>query len=132
MAKNLKPGITAEVGDVVFGAGEVIVDDNDLVTSAKKALRKMRTDKSGPAGDENAHADNATHQSGSRRLKNSVETLLPHLLNNLFDILRMLFCRHQKSIRGVNHDDVVHTEKGNNPPGCADHYSAGVVWVDFR
>ena len=47
--------VPLEVLDVVDAAGGEVVEDVDLVTAKQTSIREMGADKSGAAGDQNAH-----------------------------------------------------------------------------
>ena len=48
--------IFEEMRDVLFAAGEEIIDANDIVAVLEQPVAKMGAKKSGAAGDEYAHA----------------------------------------------------------------------------
>ena len=50
VAHDLEIGIVQEMGDVVFRAGEIIVDAENVVAALQQLLAQMRTQKSGATG----------------------------------------------------------------------------------
>jgi hypothetical protein len=54
VAQELEPVIVEEVLDVLAGAGEEVVEADDLVAGAEQLLAEVRAEKSGAAGDEDA------------------------------------------------------------------------------
>jgi hypothetical protein len=53
MAHQLEARMLQEVIDILFGAGEKIVDAEDCVTIFEQALAKMRSKEAGASCDEN-------------------------------------------------------------------------------
>ena len=53
MADAFEVRISQEVTDIVLASGKEVVEAQDLMSLDKKPLAEMRTEKAGPAGNEN-------------------------------------------------------------------------------
>ena len=51
---SLQPGVVPQVEQVRFGAGEIIVQAEDVVILAQQVLHQMGADEPRPAGDQDA------------------------------------------------------------------------------
>ena len=57
MAQQLEVGIVEQMGDVVLGPGEEIIQAEHVVAGIEQAIAEMRAEKPRPAGDEDAFAE---------------------------------------------------------------------------
>ena len=53
VTNELEARVAEQMRDVGLGAGEEIVDANDIVALSKEPVTKVRTEESGPASNEN-------------------------------------------------------------------------------
>ena len=54
MPHELEPGVVEQVGDVVLGAGEEVVDTQHVMALREQAVAQVAAQKAGAAGDEDA------------------------------------------------------------------------------
>jgi len=59
--QQLEIGVVEQVGDVVFGAGEEVVDTDDVVAVGEEALAEVAAEEAGAAGDEDAFSQGVGH-----------------------------------------------------------------------
>ncbi len=57
MAHQLEIRVVEEMGDVVLGAGEEVVETDDVVAFSEQALAEMAAEEAGAAGDEDAFSE---------------------------------------------------------------------------
>ena len=58
---RLEMRVAQEMGDIVLPPGEIIVDAEYVVASGEQAFAQMRSEKPGPAGDEDTLGYHAGH-----------------------------------------------------------------------
>jgi hypothetical protein len=54
-ADKLEAGVSEEMGDVLGGAGNEVIDRDDLVALREEAIAKVGADEPGPTGNERPH-----------------------------------------------------------------------------
>jgi hypothetical protein len=54
VAQKLKMGIVDQMNNVIFGAGIIIINTNNVVPLIDEAFAKMRSEESSTAGDKNS------------------------------------------------------------------------------
>jgi hypothetical protein len=57
VAHQLEIRVVEEMGDVVLGAGEEVVETDDVVAFSEQALAEMAAEEAGAAGDEDAFSE---------------------------------------------------------------------------
>jgi hypothetical protein len=54
VADQLEEGVAQEVANILFGAGEVVIEAEDLVTFGQQPFAEVRADEARPAGHQHA------------------------------------------------------------------------------
>jgi len=68
----LKVRVVEQMGDVVLGAGEEVVEADDIMTIVQQAVAEMRAEEAGAAGDERANAGVVVFHFKKESLKKTV------------------------------------------------------------
>ena len=61
VAHQLEVGVVEQVGDVVLGAGEEVIDADDVMAVGEEAFAEVTAQEAGAAGDEDAFAQGVVH-----------------------------------------------------------------------
>ena len=72
MAHQLEVRMVEQMSDVVFGAGEEVVQTDDVVTVVQQSFTEMRAQETGAAGDKDAGAVGIIFHSTKESLKKTV------------------------------------------------------------
>ncbi len=67
VAHQLEVGVVEQVGDVVLGAGEEVINADDVMAVGEEAFAQVAAQEAGAAGDEDAFAQRVVHVSLPRK-----------------------------------------------------------------
>ena len=77
MAQQLEPWVAEELGNVVLGAGEVVVNNDHLIAGSQEPFSQVGTDETCTTGNQNSHGHHAICRCVYPRAKEPRRALRP-------------------------------------------------------